>query len=127
LRWKKEEMEEGELVDLIGCLQVEGGLKEDKAREYVFGALSKKWMEISNNGAPVSTLQAKQNLKHLLPVHFKANKERILEYTADREAEKEHRKTEKRRKIRPIGKETLRKLKKNSADSDSNDSRNSAV
>lgn len=64
-------MKEGELVDLIGRAQVELGVKEDKAREYVFGALSSRWIEVSNNGRVIDTLWAKMNLKYLRHVHFR--------------------------------------------------------
>jgi len=65
------EMAEGELVDLIGRFQTVG-FKEDKAREYVFAAISSGWIEISEGKRSISTLDAKKNLKYLKSVHFRS-------------------------------------------------------
>lgn len=66
------DLKEGELVDLIGQFQIVGGFNEDKSREYICAAISRHWIEVSNHGRPISTLQAKSNLKYLAPVHFRS-------------------------------------------------------
>lgn len=65
-------MKEGELVDLIGRAQVELGVNENKAREYIFAALSSHWIEVVNNGRVIDTRAVKLNLKYLRPVHFRS-------------------------------------------------------
>ena len=65
------EMAEGELIDLIGRFQT-AGFKEDKAREYVFGAVSSGWVEISDGRNVISTMDAKKNMKYLKNVHFRS-------------------------------------------------------